>query len=48
MIHEVAPFIKDPGFVEEKEWRAVSAPIMFNKLNVRPQGASLSLILKHR
>lgn len=26
-IHEVAPIIKHPGFAEEKEWRAVSAPI---------------------
>jgi Protein of unknown function (DUF2971) len=40
-IHVVAPFIKDPGFAEEKEWRAVSAPILFSSLKVRPQGGLL-------
>jgi hypothetical protein len=41
MIHEIAPIIKVPGFAEEKEWRAVSAPNTFNKLKVRPQGGLL-------
>ena len=41
MIHEIAPIIKAQGFAEEKEWRAVSAPILFSKLKVRPEGGLL-------
>jgi hypothetical protein len=41
VIFEVAPIIKAGSFAEEKEWRAVSAPIASDKLKVRPQGGLL-------
>jgi len=43
MIDEIAPIIKHPGFAEEKEWRAVSAPIRSDdpSFKLRPQGGLL-------
>jgi len=43
LFYEVAPIIKDSGFAEEKEWRAVSAPIPATdpRISYRPQGGLL-------
>lgn len=35
-IAALAPTIKDPSFREEDEWRAISPPLDFRKLNYRP------------
>ena len=40
MLMEIAPIIKNPGFAEESEWRAVSGPIAIghNRIKLRAQG----------